>query len=97
MTDQRCRVVITFNFHNKDYKFNACINWFPDEYGVDERVVEFFRDATADGLLRYHEACYEAEREERERRQERDERATLDALTKKYGPPHPTPTTAEEK
>jgi hypothetical protein len=87
MGDHRATVKIEFTFHGKTYKMDSWINWScwgSDESGIDQRVVDFFREATRDGLARYEAA--EAERYQREHAAEIEahERAQLARLQSKY-------------
>lgn len=84
MGDHRADIKITFNFHGKDYKLDSWLNWSPNDLGIDERIIEFFRKSSEDGYARY--ARQEAEHFKRERaiEIEKEERAELERLKNKY-------------
>jgi hypothetical protein len=88
MGDHRANVKIEFEFHGEVYKYDGWINWSPDNAefdGVDGRVIEFFRESTADGMKRYNADVAEYMREQRAAEIERAERAEVERLNKKYG------------
>lgn len=88
MGDHRATVKIEFTFHGKTYQMNSWINWSPDECsGVDQRVLDFFRQATEDGLTRYHEEEMAYHAEQRKKETEENEREQLERLKKKYESP----------
>jgi hypothetical protein len=92
MGDHRATLSIKFEFHGKVYEIkDAWWNW--DVSGeLDRRVVEFFQEATEDGLRRYHEAEDVYQMERRLEETEKAERAELDRLKAKYeARPHPRP------
>lgn len=88
MGDHRATVKIEFTFHGKTYRMDSWINWSPTEYnGVDQRVIDFFCQATEDGLARYHEEEMAYHAEQRKKEAEENERKELARLKKKYESP----------
>lgn len=84
MGDHRADIKIKFWFHNKTYKYDAWINYSPDSDGLDNRVVEFFRESYEDGIRRYDELVAKDE-EKRNREFVREkELAELKRLKLKY-------------
>lgn len=86
MGDHRASIKIEFEFHGKTYKMDSWVNYFPDGDGVDRRVQEFFEKAYNDGMRRYQDELFEADRERREREQEEADRAEYARLKAKFGP-----------
>lgn len=89
MGDHRASVKIEFDFHGKVHKMDSWINWTPwadsaECEGVDDRVVEFFREATREGMATYHEALYALEAREKRTEMEKREREELARLKAKY-------------
>jgi hypothetical protein len=84
MGDHSCSIKIEFSIHNKTYKTEMLVNYWPDEDGVDERVKYFFRKSWNDASARYSDdaAAYFSERDEREIMAA--ERADLERLKAKY-------------
>jgi hypothetical protein len=85
--DHRATVKISFDFHGKVYEMDSWINW--TDYGsecsgVDQRVIDFFREAAADGLARYNLEVLDYWAEQAKKRQETSERAELVRLKGKY-------------
>lgn len=80
MTDQKALIKIDFEFHGKHYKYDGWINYFDNGDGIDDRVVEFFRESHKDGMSRYNRkvARYYKDQEEK------SERETLKLLKEKY-------------
>jgi len=83
MGDHRISLTIRAKFHGKVYEIkDAWWNWCGP---VDPRVIEFFEEMTEDGMRRYHEKMWEADREERARKAEERDRAESERLKAKYG------------
>ena len=81
MGDHRASVKITFEAHGITRKFDAWINWFPDSNGVDQRVVDFFRETWEECMAVYDEQVEEYHAKERERA----EQAEYRRLQAKFG------------
>lgn len=84
MGDHRATVKIEFTIHGKTYKMDSWINWFDDGTGVDQRVIDFFRDSWDDARARYDAQQAEYWARENAAKIEAEERATLDRLQRKY-------------
>jgi len=80
MTDQKASIKIDFDFHGKHYRFDGYINYFDNGDGIDDRVVEFFRESYEDGMSRYHRKTSKYFKEQ----EEKLERETLQLLKDKY-------------
>lgn len=83
MGDHRAEVKITFEAHGITRKFDAWINWFPNSDGVDQRVVDFFRNAWDDCMAVYDERVEEWHAREREKA----ERGEYERLRAKFDTP----------
>ena len=56
MGDHRANIKISFNIHEKTYEQEwAWINYFPNNDGVDDRILEWFRECWEDAKRRYEE------------------------------------------
>lgn len=84
MGDFRADVQIQLHLIDKDYKFDAWINWFPDGEGVDHRVMDFFREAWADAKSRYDINMERAYREAHAKEIQEAEKRELARLSAKY-------------
>lgn len=82
MGDMRASIRLIFRIHGKTYKQDLWINYSPDgeAEGVDDRIVEFFRESWEDSLHIYDEIIAKDQADERERL----ERETLATLKRKY-------------
>lgn len=92
MGDHRASVKIEFTFHGKTETYGGWINWAPwaesaECEGVDNRIVEFFRNATHEGMARYEERMAEYHAESRKAETEKREREELERLKAKYEAP----------
>ena len=88
MGDHRASVTIHFEFHGHKASIkDAWWNWSPDSsecHGVDQRVIDFFREATDAGMRRWDEQMANYWADELRAATERSERAQLEALKAKY-------------
>lgn len=84
MGDHRADIKIEFTIHGKCYRMDSYINWFPDENGVDLRVVEFFVRSWEDARERYEAAIAKADELAASASREAAERAELARLKAKY-------------
>lgn len=84
MSDHRADIKITFNFHGVDYKYDGWINWSPNDDGIDQRIVDFFREAAEKGYARFDAQVAEYQHEYRERHERESELAELQRLKAKY-------------
>jgi hypothetical protein len=88
MGDHRADVKITFKFHGQTYEMDSWINWSghgSECDGVDQRVIDFFRASTKDGLARYHAAADKAYAIAHAADIEASERREFERLREKFG------------
>jgi hypothetical protein len=86
MGDHRANIVIEFDFHGKKYKYDAWLNYFPNDAGNDIRVMEFFQESYEDGMRRYEEQMAEIHRKANKEQIEREEKQLYENLKKKFAP-----------
>ena len=84
MGDHRADIKIEFTMHGKTYKFDARLNWAPDDDGIDCRIVEWFGACWSDAKRRYDEAVWESQQKQREQETERKDHEELARLKAKY-------------
>ena len=85
MGDHRASIKIEMEFHGKVSKTDMYINYCPmDDSGVDSRIIDFFEQAYREGMVRYHDAMYEADRERREWAEREADLKKLAELKEKY-------------
>lgn len=87
MGDLRADIKIEFDFMGETKKADMSINYIGEScecYGVDDRVIEFFRNAYESGMHNYRAMIAEAEKESRRAETEVKERAELRRLKDKY-------------
>lgn len=85
MGDHRAYVSIEFRFHGKTNKQSWDINWFDDGDGIDERIVEWFRECTEAGQRRYQKVVDEVMAERNKAQTEKRERTEYERLKEKFG------------
>lgn len=85
MGDWRASVKIEFVLRGEKREADMWINW-DMETGMDERVVEFFQQATEEIRTKVEDEEWRAGEAARVAQREVDERAELERLTAKYGP-----------
>jgi hypothetical protein len=56
MGDFRASIKIEFEMYGKKEKLDTWINYFPNEDGIDERIVEFFSDSWNKFTYYYNQA-----------------------------------------
>ncbi len=84
--DSRFKIKVTFSIYGREYPWEASLNWFAPDGGVDDRIVEFFRDSYEDAKL-----AFDRDTDLRlDEAKEAQERAQLARLKSKY-PDAPTP------
>lgn len=54
MGDHKADIKIRFIIHNKTYKQDFWINYFPNECGIDRRISEWFKECWDDAFTRYY-------------------------------------------
>ncbi len=92
MGDHRARIHVEFEIHGKTYTQTwDWINYFPDDQGIDQRVIDFFRDSWGDAKARYDERVARWHEANERPKREAAERAELIRLKAKYEPPQANP------
>lgn len=84
MTDFKASIIIKFHFMGKDYKTDMWINYWDNGDGIDDRIVEWFRECYEDGMARHDKQCMKIYTEEHEGEIEKNEKAELKRLKEKY-------------
>jgi len=85
--DHRFDVKIVFTFHGKTYEFGPCwLNWGPSEVDfIDQRIVDFFRNAVDDAMGRYERKVAKHKAEDAEAAERRE----YERLREKFDPKEP--------
>lgn len=85
MGDHRPTITCHFEMHGHkaDFDFGWC-NWSDNGDGIDQRIVDWFREQSQIAMTLYQNAIYEFEWGAREKQQREDELATLARLKAKY-------------
>ena len=85
MGDHRPTITCHFEMHGHiaDFNFGWC-NWSDNGDGIDQRIVDWFRDQSEIAMDRWRDAIDEAETEARETKTREDDLATLARLKAKY-------------
>ena len=88
MGDFRADIKITMHLCGKDYHQEWWINYWPESevHGVDQRLIDWFRDSWDDAKARCEHMVDESQREQREKDTEQRERAELQWLKDLYEP-----------
>ncbi len=84
MGDHRADIQITFAMHGKTYKMDSYVNWFDNGYGIDDRIVEFFRESVADAMDRYDAKVAEYFKDQHEQEQAAADRIEYERLKAKF-------------
>lgn len=84
MGDHRASIEITFHLHGVTKKTNMYINWWDNGDGIDDRIVDFFREASQEAMFQYEVDlnAYTIQREEKEN--EIKDLQEYERLKKKY-------------
>ena len=85
MGDHRPTITCHFEMHGHeaDFDFGRC-NWSDNGDGIDQRIVDWFREQSSIAMNKLRAETYDMECEDREKQQEADEIATLARLKAKY-------------
>ena len=85
MGDHRPTITCHFEMHGHkaDFDFGWC-HWSDNGYGIDQMIVDWFRDQSGIAMARWRDAIDEAETEARETKTREDDLATLARLKAKY-------------
>lgn len=86
MGDFRADIKIKMESLGKTYKMDSWLNYFPDSEcdGVDQRVIDFFRESWEDIRERHDEIIYKSQTKQREAEEKEHELAELERLKNKY-------------
>ena len=60
--DSKAEIKIIFDIYGKKEKFDAYINYTPNDEGIDERIIKFFRDVYFENKSMYDLKIYEKEK-----------------------------------
>lgn len=56
MGDHRAEIKLQFEIHGKTYATTMSINYWPNDEGIDERLVEWFRTCWEEARARWQQA-----------------------------------------
>lgn len=84
MGDHRAEIKIEFTIHGKTYKQEWWINWWANDDGVDQRIVDWLANCWEDAYMRYNEGVNKILEKEEKERIEAEEKAELERLQAKY-------------
>lgn len=90
MGDHRASIKCQVSMHGVEDSCDMWINWFEDSSdccGIDQRVVDFFRNWAIKARQKYDDEQWEAQEEKREREERERELAELARLKAKYEKP----------
>lgn len=88
MGDFRADIKIRMESLGKVYKMDSWLNYWPlsECEGVDQRVIDFFRESWEDIKSRHDDLVYKSDTKRREAEQRENELADLKRLKEKYEP-----------
>jgi len=84
MGDHRASVKIEFSMYGETKKCDMWINWSPNDYGVDERVIDFFEAAHRAMSAGYYAEVAKAQEAEDLIRREQQERQEYERLKARF-------------
>lgn len=85
MGDHRPTITCHFEMHGHkaDFDFGNC-NWSDNGDGIDNRIIDWFREQAASAIGIWQDGIYEDQRKAREKKEREEELATLKKLKAKY-------------
>lgn len=85
MGDHRPKITCYFEMHGHkaDFDFGWC-NWSPNSDGIDQRIVDWFREQAAIAISKWSNEIWEQQAERRRIETEEKEREELARLKAKY-------------
>lgn len=84
MGDHRASIQITFEMHEVKKEIDMWINWCDNGDGIDNRVVEFFRDASEEAMHVYEIKMDKYRIEQYQKQREQNDKIEYERLKKKY-------------
>ena len=84
MGDHRASIKIEMEFHGIEDECEMYISYFPGEYGIDVRIVEFIENVYERGMLKYNKEAEEYWWKENKEKIEEKEKVELKRLKEKY-------------
>ena len=84
MGDFRADIDLKMTMFGKTYKRNMWINYWDNGDGVDDRIIEFFRESWNDARTRHDAIIYKSQAKERKAAERKFELAELKRLKAKY-------------
>ena len=86
MGDFRADIKIKMRSLGKTYEMDSWLSYWPDSEcdGVDQRIINFFRNSWEDTKQRHDETVYKAEEEKRALKEKAYELSELKRLKDKY-------------
>lgn len=84
MGDHRASIQITFEMHGIKKECDMWINWWDNGNGIDDRIIEFFSDASSEAMLKWNKIIYDSQKIEREKQVEENDFCEFQRLKKKY-------------
>ncbi len=82
MSDSRFHLEVKFDVYGKTFNWKPSLNWYDNGDGIDQRIVDWFRESYNDALWDFEEGMRKWQKEETERlaaEKERKEYARLKA------------------
>lgn len=84
--DSRFYLTVKFSIYGKVYEWkNASLNWSDNGDGIDQRILDFFRDSHDEAYSLHQDAVWQSQKALRDAKEEQSEREELARLQAKYG------------
>ena len=84
MGDHRASVKLSFDMHGVKKETEMWINYYPNECGIDSRIIEFFEECHMEAMEKWHEMSRKAEEKENKLADEQRDLREFRRLSKKY-------------
>ena len=84
MGDHRASIKIQFEMHGIKNETDMYVNWWDNGQGIDERIVDFFRESVEESMNKYEEELNKYRIEEKRKNQELYDKQEYARLKKKY-------------
>lgn len=84
MSDSRFHLEVKFQIYGKTYEWKPSLNWSDNGDGIDQRIVDWFRDSHNKAYYEYQASNMAAECQYAARKAAEDERKEYERLKAKF-------------
>lgn len=84
MGDHRASIQIKFEMHGIEKEIDMWINWYDNGYGIDDRIIDFFQEASNEAINKHEQEVWEYNKAEREKKSLEEDKIKYEELKKRF-------------